>query len=934
MPTVLESIRMLEPTVAKASVQSIAQLLDVHPPISVLQLVERCAQAQREGRILFPENEVPIFRSYSLAAGGQTHQQVVQEIIDGLATAGGIPQEAKRAWTINRARRHLKDILQSTSAIMQGFEDAYAQMTHPEFGLALGILANIAPSTTMSVEGLELALTKEAVEWVRELKGEYIDGLLAGYSGPDIAPAFRELISNATEVLFRRRLLEAECNVGLRQFDKATELYTSLLHDLPQLASDRRKFVAIRAGLAHLALADALFRQARNLSDEQRTKVAAMYDAAVSVIQANGVAPENPIRTQIAEYAVMQKAKLAGYFNVLGFRDSFVPVQKHTFLEQQAKERIAAASAAAKSYLSYLATANAKEDLELELTEALKTAQATVQIARQRSRIALERINLINTQRAVLAAKELQLVAQIAKKSWQTFNDIVAGVINPQTLLSNPDPPSAVGITSTIVGFAAQSQELRHLKKGADLERQIAGLEQSIAELEVMLAQRREAFVEHHLNRTRGRKLNLEVYYALADTYKQLTESHLNEAIRLAYLYERAVAFYLGKPTIQHIRFDYNGTEADLVTAADRLDHDVLSISNELAEDKLPKRNRYPYTVSLRGSYPVEWAQFLQTRQMNFVISLYDLDKRRPGSYQARITENGVHLMIKGLVPETGYSANLTHMGQFLLRDDNSTLDQATRRLVPTDEQLQQALEQQQRGQRQEAAVGGVILYELGPDTMEFDLERVDNNNAQSPFRNLCEGYGPCGLWSLRLRDIDLRSISDIILRLNIEAFETDLFELAPKVQQLLTQYEAELAGGEALDRVTAISLRQHFPDVLSRLAAGPASLVLKEAHFPSTITNMRLKAVIGQAVDQANHGVEGINLEVAKPENFFTLIRTTGVHGFTEDLASDIPVLPPSDRFAAPGTWQIQLPDAGQVSGFNDLWLFLIYEYIERLPG
>ena len=107
---------------------------------------------------------------------------------------------------------------------------------------------------------------------------------------------------------------------------------------------------------------------------------------------------------------------------------------------------------------------------------------------------------------------------------------------------------------------------------------------------------------------------------------------------------------------------------------------------------------------------------------MDFVYSLYQLSKRRPATHQCRLREVGVEVV--GLLPATGFSGTLTHHGRFLVRDKAATLlDPNATRLIPTDEQLAQALEEQRRQGLPVAAVGGVLYYDLEPDSKELSLD-------------------------------------------------------------------------------------------------------------------------------------------------------------------------------------------------------------------
>lgn len=118
--------------------------------------------------------------------------------------------------------------------------------------------------------------------------------------------------------------MRAEANVGLRRFSAALLEYGPLLGNPDGLSRSQLKFLAIRAGMAHLAFGDHLYRRARdngNTLDEAKRQ----YEAARQVVEDAQISPDDPLHQQIIDYASQQQAKLKGGFNFLGYRDSYVP---------------------------------------------------------------------------------------------------------------------------------------------------------------------------------------------------------------------------------------------------------------------------------------------------------------------------------------------------------------------------------------------------------------------------------------------------------------------------------------------------------------------------------------------------------------------------------------------------------------------------------
>ena len=183
--------------------------------------------------------------------------------------------------------------------------------------------------------------------------------------------------------------------------------------------------------------------------------------------------------------------------------------------------------------------------------------------------------------------------------------------------------------------------------------------------------------------------------------------------IRYAYLYERALAFFLGKPASSTSRWTTAAPPASLranedgklITAADRLNEDVQLVTAELARIG-PEDVRHAFTeppFSLAREFPVEFARFVQTAagetaRMDFVLSFHQLSKRRPDCHQVRIIR--VVVRIPSIAAAANFAGTLTHWGRFLVRDRTATLtDPEAVRLIPTPEQVEEALrEQREKG--------------------------------------------------------------------------------------------------------------------------------------------------------------------------------------------------------------------------------------------
>src|SRR5262249_35899057 len=156
-------------------------------------------------------------------------------------------------------------------------------------------------------------------------------------------------------------------------------------------------------------------------------------------------------------------------------------------------------------------------------------------------------------------------------------------------------------------------------------------------------------------------------------------------------------------------------------------------------------------------------------------------------------------------------------------------------RLIPTDQQVAQAIENQRKQGSAVAAIGGVLIYDLPASTRELSLNTqfVSHDPPNQGTLNAFEGHGPTGLWHLNIEDHDKLRITDVLLHFAIVSRTSDIDLLQPKIEDLIRSYEAELSGGDALDRVSGISLRQSFPDMFFAVQTGPATLQLDAHSFP-----------------------------------------------------------------------------------------------------
>jgi hypothetical protein len=756
--------------------------------------------------------------------------------------------------------------------------------------------------------------------------------------------AYNNLLANRTELRFQAGLLRAEAHVGLREFDDALSEYGLLLDDPAELSPRQLRFLAIRAGMAYLASGDMQF-SSRNLSDDARALARSAYKNAISVVQEHDVSPNNPLYAQIVDYARNRLDMLLAGINFLGLRDSFVPVFRHESLLARTTAHIEKAQRAVEKFEDYQSKADNLEAAEQETRFELDIAREGVTIAMDRQTIAANQVERAMTQLKAISSQQGPFSFGNLATVFGQAAQIASGFVD------KPDPvfsslTAGGGAASMVVGFFARQKELDFQRQLAELDKEIADLEKKITDSEVTIAESRVGFLEDRLDFGPGR-FDKDLYYALALFYEQLAERQVEAAIRSAYLYERALAFFLGKPGIAHIQFDYRNragelfeldADGKLITAADRLGDDVLKVTDEETNIEDVRRGFREPPFSLAREFPLEFSRFVQTppgqtARMDFVISDYQLSKRRPDAHQVRIIR--VVVQIVGIDASANFAGTLTHFGRFLVRDMDSTLDPRTVRLIPTPQEVENALREQREGGTPQAAIGGVIPYALEAQPILFGVPSDVTSQFAEFTLGAFEGYGPAGVWQLELRNVNVRNIADVTLTFDLEGM-ADVSALENRITPLIAAYEQELADefvdGETLDRMKVFSLRRQFRDTFEALETGTGTLELRAEHFDNSDfdgEDARVRTVVAQALDPDGVGVAGVQLRISKPGTNFLLSRSTGADGFSEDFSQGRPpIQPPENRPAGVGSWRVRLPQRTQFNALDDLVLFFICDF------
>jgi hypothetical protein len=932
--------------------------------------------------IIFPENQVEVLRDYFPAD--------LQQLLIGMrqaltAVAVGMPDRVEQTPDLDLARQvvdaretlirflfhpSLSATAESLAEIAQAFQTRKFGVAKTEVERLVALDTNVPHideeliETALHPDTLHLIELQDAgsspgdpedTHGQNEIRVEY---LIPGYAGP--RPERDQLVqllgcylllsgttelSGAVDRTFRLGLLGAEIELGLagpraEDLQGAIDRYDALLAGGSAFQPAQIKFLAIRAGLVRLEVADRHFRH-RDLDINARNTILAEYDAAAALVASHGLSPLHPLRLKIDSTVAEQRSKLEAGLNFLGYKDSYVPVQTAQYYFTRASNRLTAAKAARDQFIAFLERATA---LSAETAQQLLNDQ----VERVSEAIAQERIGIAADQRTTVSQRVTAIQDQLDRLAQDSIlSGLGAALVSVSSIAAGAittglSAGAAAGIgmvvagagVNSLVSYAARDEDLHNQLHIANTELQIADRQERIAKLEATIEGLRHRFAQERLQDLTGRPLNADVAYQLASFYQDLAETNLAVAIQWAYLYERAVAFTRLKPHLQVVQFDYRVAApgfAGTIAAPDALENDLQQRLPEQDKPDEQAQTLRENPISLATSYPLEFARFQQTGTMDFVISMYDLDKRRRGVEKRRLQRVIVELI--GTIPATGFAGHITHHGFFLLRDRESTMQAS--RLVPTDAEFAAAFAGLQTGKTQGDPIGGVIPYLLDKDGQDLSAEPpLDENNPEPTARALFYGRGETGRWTLEIDNIDTRRIVDVNLRFVIYFPERN-DDLQTKVEELLTAYEQELAAGDALDKTAVVSLRHRFRDAFEQLRTGPATFSftdrdfpLTDSDFPAHITDLKVKAVVVQALDANGTGVEGVTFEVRNQAGGFALTKTTGPGGFTEALDAPIPVVPRDQRVALMGAWQLALPDPGQFARLDDVRLFFIYEF------
>ena len=305
--------------------------------------------------------------------------------------------------------------------------------------------------------------------------------------------------------------------------------------------------------------------------------------------------------------------------------------------------------------------------------------------------------------------------------------------------------------------------ELRDLERSVTLAENrifLAVQSEFISGLETEIARLRSKRIGKMLDLIDAPEFDRKTYLAMASTVDQVRDWYLDEATRVGYLAEKALAFELDEPDLQQFKLDYGfyGQSASTMLLVD------LQAMYTHQRDALRERHAadepISHPISLRQLYPVEFARLIQSGVTHFATNLYDFDRDHPGTYGRRIAR--VDVEVHALSGPDGIKGSLTHSGSFLMRNKEGTL--ATNRLLPSAKEIEEALQGARENGLAAVRLPGVTAYTLEPRLQDITLARVSGD--KNSMGNQQPPHGFRGIWCQRSLDLEIATEEQSISRL------------------------------------------------------------------------------------------------------------------------------------------------------------------------
>lgn len=178
----------------------------------------------------------------------------------------------------------------------------------------------------------------------------------------------------------------------------------------------------------------------------------------------------------------------------------------------------------------------------------------------------------------------------------------------------------------------------------------IAALSVAIAQRDVaaLQAEQASAYVDFLLSKD----LSSDAYLYLMGLAKQISETYLHHANRMAWLSESALANET-RQLYDLIKLDYmiDDELADM-TRAQQITRDLETLRSEYVAGQTLRLQEIQWKIALSQIDPIAWQDLRETGTGTFVLRQRMVDMHFPGMFQHRLKD--VRMEIVGLVPPKG----------------------------------------------------------------------------------------------------------------------------------------------------------------------------------------------------------------------------------------------------------------------------------------
>ena len=373
-----------------------------------------------------------------------------------------------------------------------------------------------------------------------------------------------------------------------------------------------------------------------------------------------------------------------------------------------------------------------------------------------------------------------------------------------------------------------------------------------------------------------------ESWAKMGDVMRDIAQSFLFRAIRIAKLMERAYNFE-NDTNLKVIKNEYGFKVGNLLSGqdtkllgGDRLLLDIESFTYAAITSKTRKNSRIKDVISIAATFPAQFEEFRRTGLLSIETDLYEFDRLHPGFYGQRI--EAVEVNIIGLLPEgsTGLNGSLSAGGVTAFRKKDGTT-----------------------GKR----VHQVDVMALSDFVLRNDVFLY---SAETGVRGLFQGIGLGSTWQLHLpkrsNDFDFNRIFDV----QFVFYYTATFDAV-----LRTNVLAKPPRPGEMSLLRNFGLRYDFPDVwYAFYQNGRAEYTLDRARLPMNQQNFKVKTSFFRVVTKPGISPAAITLKVTAPGGATGSLQTNG-NGVVSTLAPQLTTLAGGTPI---GAWKVEVTDGASL--------------------